>query len=155
MIGGLLDLAARLVPWNAFRIRCQRAKGVKIGAHVYLGIDVHIDTWYPELVTIDDHARIGIGVIILAHSRPGDAWMKHLGGHRAPVTIRRHATLYAGVIIGPGVTVGEYAIVREGAVVLQDVPPCTVVAGAPAHVIETLPREKLDDQQAIGGGLPP
>jgi acetyltransferase-like isoleucine patch superfamily enzyme len=151
----LYDLAGKHLPSNALRIKAQRAKGVKIGANVYLGYDVNIDTAYPELVEIEDHARIGIGVIILAHSRPADAWMKHLGEQVAPVRIRRHASLYAGAIVMPGVTVGEYAIVREGAVVLDDVPACAMVSGAPARVIEQLPREKLDDARAAGHGRPP
>jgi acetyltransferase-like isoleucine patch superfamily enzyme len=138
----VLDLLARQAPSNAVRVRCQRAKGVKVGNNVYLGYDAIIDSAYPELVEIEDHARIGVGVIILAHSRPGDGWMEHLGEERGRVTIKRHAALYAGAIVMPGVTVGEYAIVREGAVVLDDVPPYTVVAGNPARVIEALPRDK-------------
>lgn len=141
----LWDLLARHVPSNALRVRFQRAKGVKIGRNVYLGYDTHIDTAYPELIEIEDHARIGIGAVILAHSRPADAWMEHLGEHRAPVRIKRHAAVYAGAILTPGVTVGEYAIVKEGAVVVDDVPPFTVVAGVPARVIEELPKEKAVD----------
>jgi acetyltransferase-like isoleucine patch superfamily enzyme len=144
------DLMGRYLPSNAMRIASQRARGVKIGAHVFLGYDVHIDATYPQLVTIEDHARIGIGVIILAHARPGDAWMEHLGEHRAPVRIGRHAAVYSGAVITPGVAIGECAIVREGAVVLEDVPPFTMVAGNPAHVVQTLPRE-----MAKGVGPPP
>ena len=151
----LYELAGKHLPSNALRIRAQRAKGVKIGAHVYLGYDVNIDAAYPHLVEIDDYARIGIGVIILAHSRPADAWMKHLGEQVAPVRIRRHAALYAGAIVMPGVTVGEYAIVREGAVVTEDVPPFAMVGGSPARVIEQLPREKVNDPRAAGGGPRP
>ena len=149
---GVLDLLARLVPSNALRIRLQRAKGVKIGQNVYLGYDTHIDTAYPDLVEIEDHARVAIGAVVLAHSRPADAWMAHMGEHKAAVRIKRHAAVYAGAILTPGVTVGEYAIVKEGAVVVEDVPPFTVVAGVPARVIEQLPKEK-----ATGGarGQPP
>jgi acetyltransferase-like isoleucine patch superfamily enzyme len=143
----LLELAAKHAPSNALRVRAQRAKGVKVGQQVYLGYDVNIDAAYPQLVEIEDHARIGIGAIILAHSRPADAWMKHLGEQVAPVRIRRHASLYAGAIVMPGVTVGEYAIVREGTVVTEDVPPFAVVAGSPARVIAELPRERVDDPQ--------
>jgi acetyltransferase-like isoleucine patch superfamily enzyme len=146
---GVLDLLARHAPSNALRVRLQRAKGVGVGASVYLGYDATIDSAYPDLVRIEDHARVGIGVIILAHSRPSDGWLPHLGEQRAPVTIKRHAAVYAGAIIMPGVTVGEYAIVREGAVVLDDVPPFSMVAGNPARVIETLPREKV-----AGGATP-
>lgn len=145
---GVLDLLARHAPSNALRVRLQRAKGVRIGDHVYLGYDSHIDTAYPELVVIEDHARIGIGAIVMAHARAGDAWSEHLGEQRGRVTIKRHATLYPGAIVMPGVTIGEYAVVREGAVVVEDVPPCAVVAGNPARVIETLPREKARDDAA-------
>jgi acetyltransferase-like isoleucine patch superfamily enzyme len=140
----LYDLLAKHLPSNGLRIRCQRAKGVKIAGSVYLGYDTNIDTAFPELVEIQDHARIGIGVIILAHSRPADAWMSYMGERRAPVTIGRHASIYAGAIVMPGVTIGDYSIVREGSVVLDDVPAYSVAAGAPARVIEKLPCEKAN-----------
>jgi acetyltransferase-like isoleucine patch superfamily enzyme len=122
---------------------------------VYLGYDVIIDSAFPGLVEIEDYARVGIGVIVLAHSRPADAWMPYMGEHRAPVRIKRHAAIYPGAIIMPGVTVGECSIVREGAVVVEDVPPFSMVAGAPARVVETLPREKAAaGAQALGRPAP-
>ncbi len=139
-LGKACDLLAKQVPSNELRIRLQRAKGVKIGQHVYLGYDVILDPARPWLIEIDDHVRISHGVIILAHTRPGDAWMEHLGEEEGPVRIKRHAALYAGCIIQPGVTIGECAIVRAGAVVEGPVPPFTVVAGVPARVVGELPR---------------
>jgi acetyltransferase-like isoleucine patch superfamily enzyme len=152
-VKGLYDLLAKHVPSNSLRIRCQRAKGVKIGHNVYLGYDTNIDTAFPELVEIGDYARIGIGVIILAHSRPADAWMSYMGERRAAVTIGRHASVYAGAIVMPGVTIGDYSIVREGSVVLDNVPAYSVVAGAPARVIEELPSEKAN--ALVGAGREP
>lgn len=144
-VNKICDLLAKHLPSNTLRIYCQRAKGVSIGRNVYLAYDVNIDMAYPELIEIEDNARIGIGVIILAHSRPGDAWMDYLGEQHAPVKIKRHSAVYAGAIIMPGVTVGEYAIVREGAVVEEDVPSYAVVAGIPARVVRELPRDKVQD----------
>jgi maltose O-acetyltransferase len=143
-IAKFCDLAARHVPWNGMRVRCQRVKGVKVGANTYIGYDAHIDAACPELVSIDDHARIGIGVIILAHNRPGDAMLPYLGETRAPVHIGRHATLEAGVIVMPGVTVGECAIARAGSVVEEDVEPYTVVSGVPARMTARLPHGTPD-----------
>jgi maltose O-acetyltransferase len=80
--------------------------------------------------------------MILAHSRPGDCWLHHMGERQAAVRIGRHAAVYAGAIVTPGVTVGEGAIVMEGAVVTDNVPAYTVVAGNPGRVIEELPRQK-------------
>jgi acetyltransferase-like isoleucine patch superfamily enzyme len=152
VLGKLADLVARHAPSNAVRVACQRFKGVRVGEHVYIAYDVHIDEAWPGLVEIEDHARVGIGVIVLAHSRPGEAWMGSLGEERAAVRIRRHAALYAGAVVMPGVTVGECAIVRAGAVVEEDVPPFTVVAGVPARVVAALPRDRASlDGPATSG----
>src|SRR5574337_14922 len=138
----IYDLLSKHLPSNALRIGCQRAKGDRIGRNVYLAYDVSIDMACPELIEIGESARIGIGVIILAHNRPSDGWLGYLGQVQKRVCIQRHAVVSAGAIILPGVTVGEFAIVREGSVVEDDVPSFTVVAGAPARIVENLPRDK-------------
>jgi acetyltransferase-like isoleucine patch superfamily enzyme len=140
----IYDLLSKHLPSNGLRIACQRAKGVKIGSNVYLAYDVNIDLMCPELVEIGDNVRIGIGVIILAHNRPSDGWLAHMGEVQLPVRIERDAVIAAGAIVLPGVTVGEFAIVREGAVVEQSVPAFTVAAGVPARIVQELPREKAE-----------
>jgi acetyltransferase-like isoleucine patch superfamily enzyme len=151
----IYDLLSKHLPSNALRIACQRAKGVKIGKNVYLAYDVNIELVYPELVEIGDNARIGMGVIILAHNRPSDAWLAHLGQVQQPVRIGRDAVIAAGAIVLPGVTVGDFAIVREGSVVEQDVPPFTVAAGMPAKVVQELPRDKVQvEVRGRSGGQP-
>ena len=52
-------------------------------------------------------------------------------------TLRRGASIGAGAVILPGLTVGEEAMVGAGAVVVADVPPGAVVAGNPARVLRT------------------
>jgi acetyltransferase-like isoleucine patch superfamily enzyme len=151
----IYDLLSKHLPSNGLRIACQRAKGVKIGKNVYLAYDVNIDLVCPELVEIGDNARIGIGVVILAHNRPADAWLAHLGQVQQPVRIGRDAVIAAGAIVLPGVTVGDFAIVREGSVVEQDVPPFTVAAGMPAKVVQELPRDKVQlEVRGRSGGQP-
>ena len=151
----IYDLLSKHLPSNGLRIACQRAKGVKIGKNVYLAYDVNIELIYPELVEIGDNARIGIGVVILAHNRPSDAWLAHLGEVRQPVRIGRDAVIAAGAIVLPGVTVGDFAMVREGSVVEQDVPPFTVAAGMPAKVVQELPRDKVQvEVRGRSGGQP-
>jgi acetyltransferase-like isoleucine patch superfamily enzyme len=147
----IYDLLSKHLPSNGLRIACQRAKGVKIGKNVYLAYDVNIELIYPELVEIGDNARIGIGVIILAHNRPSDAWLPHLGHVEKPVRIGRDAVVAAGAIVLPGVTVGDFAIVREGSVVEEDVPAFTVAAGIPAKVVQELPRDKVEARGRSGG----
>jgi len=47
--------------------------------------------------------------------------------------LRRGASIGAGAVILPGLTIGEYALVGAGAVVVKDVPPFTLVKGNPAR----------------------
>jgi UDP-2-acetamido-3-amino-2,3-dideoxy-glucuronate N-acetyltransferase len=53
-------------------------------------------------------------------------------------TIRQGASIGAGAIILPGITVGRQAMVGAGAVVTRDVPDFAVVAGNPARVLRML-----------------
>jgi acetyltransferase-like isoleucine patch superfamily enzyme len=53
-------------------------------------------------------------------------------------TLRRGASIGAGAVILPGVTVGERAMVGAGAVVTKDVPDDVVVVGNPARVVRTI-----------------
>ncbi|RMZ50139.1 transferase [Flavobacteriaceae bacterium PRS1] len=42
------------------------------------------------------------------------------------------------VIIAPGVTIGDEAVIATGSVVTKDVPPRTLVAGVSAKVVKDL-----------------
>ncbi|MCW2284513.1 acetyltransferase-like isoleucine patch superfamily enzyme [Rhodoblastus acidophilus] len=52
-----------------------------------------------------------------------------------PVAIMDHAWIGARVVILPGVTIGEGAVVAAGAIVTKDVAPYTIVGGNPARKI--------------------
>ena len=53
----------------------------------------------------------------------------------APVTIGNDVMLYSDVVVLPGVTIGDGAVVAVRAVVSDDVPPYAIVGGMPARVI--------------------
>jgi len=70
------------------------------------------------------------------------------------VRIGRDAVIAAGAIVLPGVTVGDFAIVREGSVVEHDA-PFNVAAGMAAKVVQELPRDKVQvEVRGRSGGLP-
>ena len=56
-------------------------------------------------------------------------------------TVRCGASIGAGAVILPGLTVGERAMVGAGAVVTNDVPADAVVVGNPARVVRMLASE--------------
>jgi len=55
-----------------------------------------------------------------------------------PVRICKDSWIGANSIVLKGIRVGEGSVVGAGAVVTKDVPPFTIVAGNPAHVIREL-----------------
>ena len=55
-----------------------------------------------------------------------------------PITIGANVWLGARVVVLPGVTIGDDAVVGIGSVVTRDVPPRTVVVGNPAQVVKEL-----------------
>lgn len=56
-----------------------------------------------------------------------------------PITrVKRGASIGAGAVILPGLTIGEGAMVGAGAVVTRDVPDHAVVFGSPARVVRML-----------------
>jgi UDP-2-acetamido-3-amino-2,3-dideoxy-glucuronate N-acetyltransferase len=58
-------------------------------------------------------------------------------------TIRRGARVGGAAVLLPGVEIGEEAFVGAGAVVLEDVPPRTVVVGNPARALRRVSEEEL------------
>ncbi len=64
--------------------------------------------------------------------------------YSAPITIKDGCWICSCATISGGVTIGENSIVAAGAVVLNDVPPNSIVAGVPAKVIR-----QIDEQDRI------
>jgi putative colanic acid biosynthesis acetyltransferase WcaF len=53
-----------------------------------------------------------------------------------PISVGAHAWICADAFIGPGVTVGDGAVVGARSSVFKDVEPWTVVAGNPARFLK-------------------
>lgn len=81
--------------------------------------DFPLDCLIPEGVEIANSVTIGARVV--------------LAGDR--IVLRPNVRLDAACVIGEGVTVGQGAWVRAGAVVLRSVPPNAIVEGNPARVV--------------------
>ena len=54
------------------------------------------------------------------------------------IFVHDHVRLDAACIIGEGVTIGQGAWVRAGAVVLRSVPANAIVEGNPAQIVDTV-----------------
>ena len=118
-----------------------RAPLLEIGDHTYLGARVSISVG--QRVSIGSHVLVANDVSIADNpGHPLDAARRRAHGvdpaQVRPVTIGDDVWLGAGSRIMPGVTIGEGAVVGAGSIVTKDVPPHTLVAGAPAQVVRDL-----------------
>ena len=123
LINRILQLFAMNLPGGQnLRVSLHRARGVSVGRNVWISSNVVLETEYPRLITIDDNAFIGIGVIVIAHFKET----------RRGVRIGKRAFIGPGVIILPDAQIGDGAVVTAGSVVTSSVPEMTVVQGNPA-----------------------
>ncbi|WP_205599517.1 acyltransferase [Sandarakinorhabdus rubra] len=58
-------------------------------------------------------------------------------GEVRPIRVGQRCFIGGGAMLLPGVSVGDECIVAAGAVVCEDVPPRSIVAGNPARVIRS------------------
>jgi acetyltransferase-like isoleucine patch superfamily enzyme len=120
---------------------CTLGKGGFIGSGSTIGHRVKIGNYANVFgARIGDEAMICPGALLLEDPAPRattpDGRRKGPGDWDArPVTVGAAATIGAGAMIAPGVTIGEHALVAIGAVVLRDVPAHALVIGNPAHQI--------------------
>lgn len=126
----------------SLRISFQRARGVKIGKNVFIGLGCWLDSVSPELITVEDSVSLAGRVTIFTHSDPTQPLRDMLGDTLKevfrPVTIKKGAWIAVNATILPGVTVGENSIIAAGSVVTKDVPDNVIVGGVPAKIIKNL-----------------
>jgi tetrahydrodipicolinate N-acetyltransferase len=108
---------------------------VNIGAVVGDGtmLDMNCVVGARALVGRDCH--IGAGAVLAGVLEPPSA---------EPVIIEDEVLIGANAVVLEGVRVGRGSVVAAGAVVTQDVPPRTVVAGQPARVIKEVDAKTKD-----------
>lgn len=111
---------------------CLVENDVVIGDNVTVKSGVYL--W--DGMRVEDNVFIGPNVTFTNDKYPRS---KQYPEQFAVTTIRRGASIGAGAVILPGVTIGERAMVAAGAVVTRDVLPNAVVAGNPARQIRTAP----------------
>lgn len=110
--------------------RFHAAPGVRVARDVTL--DARGDLF------LERDALIGFESILLTKTHNAEAIgvpIQDQGFWSAPVRIGPRAWLGMRVMVLPGVTIGEDAIIASGAVVTRDVPPRTIAAGVPAQVL--------------------
>ncbi len=136
--------------WNEAQVRegarvgrqCVLGKGVYVGAGVVIGDRCKLENRASvfEGATLEDGVFVGPHAAFLNDKHPRavtpDGRLKGPADWTvSPTRAREGASIGAGALILPGVTVGRWAMVGSGAVVTRDVPDFALVVGNPARVV--------------------
>ena len=131
-----LGNAVRWAPRFA-TLAIHRARGVEIGKGCFIDPNAIIETAFPENISLGDDVRIAASVVIMTHIKPPH-YLRQTGIVESvvkPVRIEDHAFVGVNAVLAPGVIVGKASVVANGAVVVNNVPPLTMVAGNPASIV--------------------
>lgn len=134
-------------PFNSWRVKLNKWKGVNIGENVYIGLFVFFDNAYPEYIYIEDHAAINAGTMIVTHFDPYLHFEKVIQASVNPVVIKQGALVAVKSVILPGVTIGEFAMVTAGSIVTKNVDPYTIVRGNPAIKVADYKRRMTHEEK--------
>lgn len=107
-----------------------RRLGMTVGTGVSWALESTPDVFFPELITIEDHAIVGYDATLLCHEFLQDEY------RTGPVHVGERAMVGAGAIVLPGVEIGEQAQVAANSLVTADVPAGETVAGVPAEPLD-------------------
>lgn len=113
------------------------------GKHVHFGKNIFANF---HLTLVDDtHIYVGDGTMIAPNvtiataSHPIAPKLREKGlQYNLPVHIGKNCWLGAGVIVLPGVTIGDNTVVGAGSVVTKDLPSDVVAVGNPARVLRPI-----------------
>jgi len=110
------------------------------GHHVHLGSNVYANAGLTLVddthIYIGDNTMLGPNVVIATAGHPIDPELRARGlQYNMPVSIGKNCWLGAGVIVMPGITIGDNTVIGAGSVVTRDIPANVVAVGNPCRVM--------------------
>lgn len=116
---------------------------VDYGEHLHIGartfVNYHLTALDVAPIHIGADCQLGPNVQLLTATHPLEPQPRRDKLESArPITIADNVWLAGGVIVCPGVTIGENSVVGAGAVVTRDIPPGVLAVGNPARVLRQL-----------------
>ena len=117
--------------------RCDYGYQTSIGARTFVNWGLIALDVAP--ITIGEDVQIGPNVQLLTATHPLEPGPRRQKWESSkPIAIGNNVWLGGGVIVCPGVTIGENTVVGAGAVVVKDLPANVVAVGNPARILRSL-----------------
>ena len=113
------------------------------GKHVHFGCNVYANFGLTLVddthIYVGDRTMLGPGVIIATAGHPILPELRQKAmQYNMPVRIGSNCWLGAGVIVLPGVNIGDNTVVGAGSVVTKDLPANVVAVGNPCRVLRQI-----------------
>ena len=110
------------------------------GHHVHLGSNIYANAGLKLVddthIYIGDNTMIGPNVVLATAGHPIDPELRGRGlQYNLPVHVGRNCWLGAGVIVMPGISIGDNTVIGAGSVVTKDIPAGVVAVGNPCKVL--------------------
>ena len=117
--------------------RCDYGTQITIGAGTFVNYDCAMLDVVP--IVIGEDCQIASKVQLLAATHPIDPGPRRARWESGePITVGDNVWLGGGVIVCPGVRIGNDTVVGAGAVVARDLPAGVVAVGSPAKVLREI-----------------
>ncbi len=116
---------------------CDHGTGIVLGENVFVNYNcVMLDAGY---IRIGKNTKVGPCCQFYTPQHPMDYVERREPKETAyPITVGEDCWLGGGVVVCPGVTIGNRCIIAAGSVVVKDIPDDSLAAGCPAVVKKKL-----------------
>jgi galactoside O-acetyltransferase len=113
------------------------------GAHCHFGDYVYVNF---NVTCVDDthiyvgeNTMLGPHVVLATAGHPILPELREKGyQYNMPIHIGKNCWLGAGVIVLPGVTIGDHSVIGAGSIVTRDIPANVVAVGNPCRVLRPI-----------------
>lgn len=147
--GARIDRTARVYP----HVRIFDPRHLRMGAHSVIGRGAYCFNVGADIV-LEPYADVAWGVTLVTASHDLDSAEFQTFGRQ--ITICSHAWVAAGACVGPGVTIGEGAVLSAWGVAFRKLAPWTIYYGNPAEKVRNRKRFLApDDAQQAAPRLTP
>jgi len=115
---------------------------INIGAKIGEGTMIDMNAVIGGRAIIGNNCHIGAGAVVAGVIEPPSA---------QSVIIEDNVMVGANAVILEGVRVGKNSVIAAGAIVIDDVPPFSVVAGIPGKIIKQVDEKTKQKTQIVEG----
>ncbi|MEA2314024.1 MAG: maltose O-acetyltransferase [Solirubrobacteraceae bacterium] len=139
----LLGPSGRRTAWRALGAQIDDSAAVSSGVWMRIPANVSLGAGsrLGGRVTIESYGPVSIGSNTIINDSDLFTTQHELDhpafkAERLFITIGDYVWMPRKIIVLPGVTIGDYAVIGTGSVVTRDIPPYAVAAGNPAEVLK-------------------